>query len=63
MPQDTAANLKTALETMNVPPARLALSATDIQWLGRNLAMRNSAHPDLDRARELLRASGAILVL
>lgn len=63
MPSDTAANLRTLLQAMDIPPARLALTTADIQWLGRNLAMRNAAHPDLDCGRELLRASGAGLVL
>lgn len=63
MSQAAAASLKTLLQVMDVPPARLALSSADIHWLGRNLALRNAAHPDLDRARELLRVSGANLVM
>lgn len=45
MPQALAAELKTSLQTMDVPPARLALSRADVQWLGRNLAVRNADHP------------------
>lgn len=43
--------LKLILNKMNVPEGR----KSDLGWLGRNLAIRNSNHPDFNRAMELIK--------
>ena len=35
----------------------------NIHWLGRNLAIQNSTHPQIEEARELLETAGARMVL
>jgi hypothetical protein len=42
--------LEKILSTMDVPIFR----AADLGWLDRNLSIRNWAHPDLVRAKELI---------
>lgn len=43
--------LEQILLTMEVPPMRRA----DLGWLMRNLAIRNSEHPDFKEAKSLIR--------
>lgn len=42
--------LQELLEDMDVPKRRL----TDLQWLKRNLGIRNSSHPDFKEAIDLV---------
>lgn len=63
MNDDDKQRLNALLSTMDVPPARCALEPNDIRWLGRNIAVRNHAHPQIDEARALLKATGAPMVL
>jgi len=39
------------LEDMDVPKRRV----TDLNWLNRNLSVRNSGHPDFKEAMELIK--------
>ena len=56
--------LRVIMGTMEVPPQKAqAATDTDIQWLGRNLGLRNAAHPDMEEARDLLEGAGAKLVV
>ena len=41
------------LQGMDVPPRRI--ETQDWAWMGRNLGVRNSGHPDFAEARELIR--------
>ncbi|MBS7671374.1 hypothetical protein [Croceicoccus gelatinilyticus] len=64
MSTNDTGRLQSLLETMNVPVARKAVATqADIHWLGRNLAIQNSAHPEIEAAREELERLGARLVL
>ena len=57
-------DLARLLSGMDVPPARIELKeAADVQWLGRNVALNNTGHADLDAVRELLTRLGARLVM
>lgn len=56
--------LRTLLTTMDVPSEKAKVADDgDIQWLGRNLGLRNSDHPDMEEARSLLEEAGARLVM
>jgi hypothetical protein len=45
------AELEDIFETMEIPEKR----ADDYRWLSRNLDVANGAHPQLGRARDILR--------
>lgn len=48
--------LKEILSTMDIPESRQDInSATNLRWLGRNLAINNGAHPDAGEALLLIR--------
>lgn len=56
--------LKLLLEPMDLPFMRKSPSTdVEIHWLGRNISMRNSGHPNIDAARFLLNQLGAKLVI
>jgi len=56
--------LREILSTMTLPVQKAGAGTdADIQWLGRNVALRNAGHPDLDEARDLLEKAGARLVM
>lgn len=56
--------LRTLLTTMDVPSEKAKVADDrDVQWLGRNLGLRNSDHPDMEEARNLLEEAGARLVM
>ena len=42
--------LKQILDTMDVPKFR----KDNLRWLSRNLAIRNSNHPDFEKAKQLI---------
>jgi len=46
-----AVKLARILATMDVPSLRI----DDINWLSRNLAVRNASHPDFKTANKLIR--------
>lgn len=48
--------------SMDVPASRVT-PMLDVQWLGRNLAIRNAWHRKFPRACELLKELGADLVV
>lgn len=43
--------LRDILSNMEIPPDRF----DDIFWLNRNIGIRNSQHPDIGEARNLIR--------
>lgn len=45
--------LRSILSSMNIPNMRFV--DMDVQWFLRNLGIRNSNHPNFDRAIELLK--------
>lgn len=48
--------LSQILAGMDVPEARLDLTSTsNLYWLSRNLPIRNGDHPQIDRAKELIK--------
>lgn len=47
--------LKEILDTMDVPELRKDGSIQSIAWLNRNLAFRNSEHPDFKEAMNLIK--------
>lgn len=56
--------LHRAISDMDVPAVRrTGRSRQDVDWLGRNLALRNAYHPAINDAREALRVLGARMVL
>ena len=55
--------LKPLLEPMDLPLMRKSPSTdVEIQWLGRNVSVRNSSHPNIDKAKFLLQLLGAKLI-
>lgn len=44
--------LEEILATMDIPSYRI----DDLQWLARNLGMRNSTHPQFEKAMKILRS-------
>ena len=46
--------LGTILAQMDVPEMRKTLSAANLRWLNRNLAINNKNHPMLNTARTML---------
>lgn len=40
-----------ALDSMDVPKGRISPAERDLKWLLRNLASRNSDHPDFNAVR------------
>ena len=56
--------LHQVMATMDVPEQKAtATESHDIQWLGRNLGLRNADHPDIEEARQILESLGARLVM
>lgn len=56
--------LRTLLTTMDVPTEKAKVADDrDVQWLGRNLGLHNSDHPDIEETRSLLEEAGARLVM
>jgi len=54
--KDMEDRLKFFLNTMDVPPLRRDVSKeANLRWLQRNLAVRNSEHPDFRPTMTLLR--------
>lgn len=53
---EMAFELKNTLDKMDVPEAR----KTDFGWLLRNLGIRNSNHPDFEKAIGLIREFQAL---
>ena len=54
-------NLRTILDTMDVPASRKELTLSNVRWLLRNLRIRNAQHPDINETisdlKEIARAS------
>ena len=56
--------LRAIMKTMDVPPQKAEASdPASIQWLGRNLGLRNASHPDMEEARGILEKAGARMVV
>lgn len=56
--------LRALLTTMDVPSEKAKVADDrDVQWLGRNLGLRNSDHSNIEEAREILESLGARLVM
>lgn len=56
--------LRNLIASMTLPGERkIAQTDRDIQWLGRNVAIQNSSHPNIEDVRTLLRDLGARVVL
>tara|TARA_Y100001963_G_C6771463_1_gene445109 strand:- start:1829 stop:2056 length:228 start_codon:yes stop_codon:yes gene_type:complete len=51
---DPREELIAILKKMDIPWRRRELSRNNLRWLNRNIAVRNSEHPDFDTARELI---------
>jgi len=47
--------LEEILETMDIPKFRVPMTNPNARWLSRNMAVRNSEHPDFEEAKELLK--------
>jgi len=47
--------LGTILAQMDVPKMRKAMTAENLRWLNRNLAIKNKSHPMFETAQTLLR--------
>jgi len=45
--------LRKILRTMNIPDQRI--NKLDIHWINRNIAIRNSSHPEIRNAKQLIR--------
>ena len=53
----TEQSLTVLLEKMDVPNMRRDVTvASNLRWLQRNLAVRNSQHPNMSAVRVLIRA-------
>jgi len=64
MDEKLVASLKEAIKDMNIPEMRKNVgNMSDVRWIGRNMAIRNSGHPNFEQARDLLRQLGAGLVI
>tara|TARA_Y100000310_G_scaffold89973_1_gene87215 strand:- start:1117 stop:1329 length:213 start_codon:yes stop_codon:yes gene_type:complete len=48
-------DLKTILESMDIPASRLDITPVNVSWLLRNLQVRNGLHPDCALAMHHLR--------
>ena len=49
--------LENILRTMDIPKMRLDVNKPEnLRWLVRNIRVRNSEHPEVDKAHELIRA-------
>jgi len=48
-------DLKTILESMDIPASRQDITPTNVSWLLRNLQVRNGEHPDIRLAMHHLR--------
>lgn len=58
------ARLTDLLTKMDVPSEKAkAKDIHDIHWLGRNVGLQNSEHPDIEEVRELLNEAGARMVM
>lgn len=56
--------LRNLIADMDLPHQRKSpVNIQDLHWLGRNMALKNSGHPQLDAARNELERLGARLVL
>jgi hypothetical protein len=56
--------LHDALAEMDLPDERkISAAPTDLKWLGRNMAIRNHAHPRFADAASSLRELGVQFVL
>lgn len=53
MTRDDTTRLREILATMDLPAMRV--SSLDKGWLLRNIAVRNSEHPEVDEALRLLK--------
>ena len=52
--EQTEVQLGMLLEQMDVPERRMPVSRSNLRWLSRNLAVRNSDHPLFSEARDLV---------
>jgi len=43
------------LNTMDIPDMRKDLNQVNIRWLNRNILIRNSEHPEIERAIKIIR--------
>ena len=64
MDEKLVTSLKEAIKDMDIPEMRKNVgNMADVRWIGRNMGIRNSSHPNFDQARGLLRQLGAGLVI
>ncbi len=47
--------LEPILQTMDLPESRKIVTTVNARWLLRNIKVRNSSHPDIDIAVDLLK--------
>jgi len=43
------------LDTMDIPALRKELTESNLRWLNRNILVRNSQHPDVEKALVIIR--------
>jgi hypothetical protein len=51
---DPRETLVRILKNMDIPRRRHELSNNNLRWLNRNIAVRNSGHPEFETARALI---------
>ena len=62
--RETLTLLHDAAASMDLPETRKDAEAdVDLQWLGRNMALRNRAHPPFQDAAKALKALGVRFTL
>lgn len=49
-----AKKIKSSMETMDIPESRKILYLSNIQWLQRNLGIRNNNHKDFHETMDLI---------
>ena len=52
--EQTEVQLGMLLEQMDVPERRMPVSRSNLRWLSRNLAVRNSDHPLFSETMDLV---------
>ena len=54
LPDNPSDRLVAILKTIDIPKRRRERSKNNLRWLNRNIAVRNSEHPQFKEARDLV---------
>ena len=52
---DETIKLRSILQTMDVPEMRMEVNDSNLRWLMRNMAVKNSKHPDFEKAEDTIK--------